>query len=67
MARQTGTVRLGRSREARRMIERARALVREHKVAVLAILLVLIVGIAYAVGRYSASDQAAAEKSAGMT
>ena len=49
------------------MIERARALVREHKVAVLAILLVLIVGIAYAVGRYSASDQAAAEKSAGMT
>ena len=49
------------------MIERARALVREHKTAVLAILLVLLVGIAYAVGRHSAAEQTAAEKPAVMT
>lgn len=49
------------------MIERARALVRGHKTAVLAILLVLLVGIAYAVGRHSASEQPAAEKPTVMT
>ena len=48
------------------MIERARALVREHKMAVLAILLVLLVGIAYAVGRHSAAEQTATEKLAVM-
>ena len=49
------------------MIERVKRAIIEHKVAVLTILLVLIVGIAYAVGRYSASDQAATEKPAVMT
>ena len=52
------------------MLERARALVREHKVAVLAILLVLLIGIvcvAYAIGRHSASEQTATEKPAVMT
>ena len=49
------------------MIERARALVREHKTAVLAILLVLLVGIAYAVGRHSVVEQTATEKPAVMT
>ena len=49
------------------MIERAKRAVIEHKPALLVILCLLIVGIAYAVGRYSASDQAAAEKPAVMT
>ena len=49
------------------MLERARALVREHKMAVLAILLVLLVGIAYAVGRHSVVEQTATEKPAVMT
>ena len=49
------------------MIERVKRAITEHKVAVLTILLVLIVGIAYAVGRYSAPGQTAAEKPAVMT
>ena len=49
------------------MLERARALVRERKTALLAILCLLIVGIVYAVGRHSASEQAAAEKPVVMT
>lgn len=43
------------------MIERVKRAIIEHKVAVLAILLVLIVCVAYAVGRYSAPEQTAAE------
>ena len=49
------------------MIERVKQLVTEHKTALLAILCLLIVGIAYAVGRYSASEQTATEKPAVMT
>ena len=49
------------------MLERARALVREHKVAVLAILLVLLIGIVYAAGRNSTARQTAAEKHVVMT
>ena len=49
------------------MIERVKRAITEHKVAVLAILLVLIVGIAYAIGRHSASEQTASEKTAVMT
>ena len=40
------------------MIERVKQLVTEHKTALLAILCLLIVGIAYAVGRHSAADTA---------
>lgn len=49
------------------MIEKVKRAITEHKVAVLAILLVLIVGIAYAIGRHSASEQTASEKPAVMT
>lgn len=49
------------------MIERIKQTVAEHKTAVLVILCVMFVGIAYAVGRHSASEQAAAEKPAVMT
>lgn len=48
------------------MLERMKRLVTEHKTAVLAILCILLVGIAYAVGRHSA-NQTAAEKPAVMT
>ena len=40
------------------MIERVKQLVTEHKTDLLAILCLLIVGIAYAVGRHSAADTA---------
>ena len=40
------------------MIERVKQLVTEHKTALLVILCLLIVGIAYAVGRHSAADTA---------
>ena len=43
------------------MIERVKRAITEHKVVVLTILLVLIVGVAYAVGRYSASERTTAE------
>ena len=49
------------------MLEKVRSIITERKTAVLVILLVLIVGIAYAVGRHSASDQTAAEKPAVLT
>lgn len=49
------------------MIERGKQLVTEHKTVLLVILCLLIVGIAYAVGRYSASEQRAAEKPAVLT
>ena len=49
------------------MLERVKQTVTTHKTALLAILCLLIVGIAYAVGRHSASEQTAAEKPAVMT
>ena len=49
------------------MLERVKDIITERKTAVLVILLVLIVGIAYAVGRHSASEQTAAEKPAVLT
>ena len=48
------------------MLERVKQTVREHKTALLVILCLLLVGIAYAIGRNSA-DQTAAEKPAVMT
>ena len=48
------------------MLERVRTLVREHKTVCLVILCLLIVGIAYAVGRY-AGHEAAEEKPTVMT
>ena len=49
------------------MLERVKQTVREHKTALMVILCLLIVGIAYAVGRNSAPEQTAAEKPAVMT
>lgn len=48
------------------MIEQAKRIATKHKTVVLVILCLLIVGIAYAVGRHSAADTAA-EKPAVMT
>ena len=48
------------------MIERVKQVVTEHKTALLVILCLLIVGIAYAVGRHSTTDTAV-EKPAVMT
>lgn len=48
------------------MLERVKQVVTEHKTVLSVILCLLIVGIAYAVGRHSA-DQTAAEKPAVMT
>ena len=49
------------------MIERIKQTVAEHKTAVLAILCILLIGIAYAIGRHSASEPTTAEKPAVMT
>ena len=49
------------------MIERCKQLVTKHKTALLVILCLLFVGIAYAAGRHSASEQTASEKPAVMT
>ena len=49
------------------MIERAKRAVTEHKTALLVILLILLMGIAYAVGRHSAPEQTATEKPAVIT
>lgn len=49
------------------MLERIKRLVTEHRIPLLVILLVLLVGIAYAVGRNTAEEQTAAEKPAVMT
>ena len=49
------------------MIERATRAVTEHKTALLVILLIMLIGIAYAVGRHSAPEQPAPEKPVVMT
>jgi len=49
------------------MFERMKDIITERKTAVLVILLVLLVGITYAVGRHSASEQTAVEKPAVLT
>lgn len=49
------------------MIERVKSIVTKHKTVLLVILCLLLVGIAYAVGRHSASEQTAAEKPAVLT
>ena len=49
------------------MLERVKQTVREHKTALLVIVCLLLVGIAYAIGRHSAPEQTAAEKPAVMT
>ena len=49
------------------MFERVKDIITEHKTALLVIVCLLIVGIAYAVGRQSAPEQTAAEKPAVMT
>ena len=49
------------------MLERMKRLVTEHKTVLLVILCLLIVGIVYAVGRHSASEQTATEKPVVMT
>lgn len=49
------------------MLERVKQTVREHKTALLVILCLLIVCVAYAIGRHSAPEQTAAEKTAVMT
>ena len=48
-------------------MEKIKTAMYAHKIPLMAILLVLLVGIAYAVGRHSASEQTAAEKPAVMT
>ena len=49
------------------MLERVKQTVREHKTALLVILCLLLVGIAYAIGRHSSPEQTAAEKPSVMT
>ena len=49
------------------MFHKIKSYVAKHKTALLVVLLVLLVGIAYAVGRQSAPEQTAAEKPAVMT
>ena len=49
------------------MFQKVKSYVAKHKTVVLVALLVLLVGIAYAVGRHSAPEQTAAEKPAVMT
>ena len=49
------------------MLQKVKDFAAEHKTVVLVVILVLLVGIAYAVGRHSASEQTAAEKPAVMT
>lgn len=49
------------------MLERMKCLVTERKTALLVILCLLLVGIAYAIGRHSAPEQTATEKPAVMT
>jgi len=49
------------------MLERVKQVVTKHKTALLVLLCLLIVCVAYAVGRHAASDQAATEKPAVMT
>nr|DAU55326.1 MAG TPA: hypothetical protein [Bacteriophage sp.] len=49
------------------MLERVKDTITKHKTVLLVILCLLLVGIAYAVGRHSASEQTAAEKPAVLT
>jgi len=49
------------------MLERVKQVVTERKMALLVILFLLIVGIAYAIGHHSATEQAVKEKPAVMT
>ena len=49
------------------MLERVKDTITKHKTVLLMILYLLLVGIAYAVGRHFASEQTAAEKPAVMT
>ena len=49
------------------MLERVKQVVTERQMALLVILCLLLVGIAYAVGRHSVSEQTAADKPAVMT
>ena len=49
------------------MIEQVKRAATEHKPALLVILCLMLVGIAYAIGRHSAPEQTAAEKPAVMT
>ena len=49
------------------MLERVKQTVREHKTALLVILCLMLVGIAYAIGRHSAPEQTATEKPAVLT
>ena len=49
------------------MLQKVKDFAAEHKTVVLSVILVLLVGIAYALGRHSVSEQTAAEKPAVMT
>ena len=49
------------------MFQKVKSYVAKNKTILLVVLLVLLMGIAYAVGRYSAPEQTAAEKPAVMT
>lgn len=49
------------------MLERVKQVVTERKMAMLVIMCLLLVGIAYTLGRHSVSEQTAAEKPAVMT
>ncbi len=49
------------------MLEKVRSIITEHKTGLLVIMCLLIIGIAYAVGRNSASEQTAAEKPTVLT
>ncbi|AME02656.1 hypothetical protein [Selenomonas sp. oral taxon 136] len=49
------------------MLERMQHTLTEHKVLILVLLCILLIGVAYAVGRHSAEEQTTAEKPAVMT
>ena len=49
------------------MLQKVKDFAAEHKTVVLVVILVLLVGIAYAIGRHSAPEQTATEKPAVMT
>lgn len=49
------------------MLERMQHTLTEHKVLILVLLCILLIGVAYAIGRHSAPEQTAAEKPAVMT
>lgn len=49
------------------MLERMQHTLTEHKVLILVLLCILLIGVAYGVGRHSAEEQTAAEKPAVMT